>query len=301
MRIVFIGTVDFSFHCLKTMLDIKANVIGVFTQRREDARFNADWSDLTLLAKSQTVPVFYFKKISDSNTLDEIRKLNPDIIFVLGLSQLLSSEFIGIPALGVIGSHPALLPENRGRHPLIWSLVKGADRGGITLFYIDEGMDTGDIVMQREFQIDITHTANDLYKKIKQLASEMLSELIPLLEKGEAPRIPQDNSKATYLRKRYKNDGLIRWRGGAMKAYNLIRALTLPYVGAHTVLRGEEIKVWAAYPPESQAVAATLDYLPGEIMSVKDGEVTVWANDGPLCITDIEADLSKLSPGEVFS
>lgn len=249
MRIVFIGTVDFSLSCLQSMLERKAQVVGVFTQSREQARSNADWADLSPLCRMYQVPVFHFRKISDPETIEKIRDLRPEIIFVLGLSQLLPPDFLRIPPMGVIGSHPALLPENRGQHPLIWALVKGLKKSGLSLFYIDEGVDSGDIALQREFPIEITDTAKNLYQKIKRLGAEMVRELITKLEKGEVPRIPQDHSKATYLRKRNKEDGLIHWEEGALKAYNLIRALTLPYVGAHTFWKGKEIRIWGAPPP----------------------------------------------------
>jgi len=300
MRIVFIGTVDFSFSCLQSMLERKAQVVGVFTQPREQARSNADWADLSPLCQMYRVPVFHFRKISDPETVEKIRDLKPEIIFVLGLSQLLPPEFLRIPPMGVIGSHPALLPENRGRHPLIWALVKGLKKSGLSLFYIDEGVDSGDIALQREFPIEITDTAKDLYEKIKQLGAEMVRELITSLEKGEVARIPQDHRKATYLRKRIKEDGLIRWEEGAMKAYNLIRALTLPYVGAHTFLNGKEIRIWGALPPGSGACGNGRGHEPGEIISVKDEGAAVWANDGPLLIKDLEMDPRKFTVGEVF-
>jgi methionyl-tRNA formyltransferase len=300
MRIVFIGTVDFSLSCLQSMLERKAQVVGVFTQSREQARLNADWADLSPLCQIYRVPVFYFRKISDPETVEKIRDLNPEIIFVLGLSQLLSPDLLRIAPWGVIGSHPALLPENRGRHPLIWALVKGLKKSGLTLFYIDEGVDSGEIAQQREFPIEITDTAKDLYEKVKRLGAEMVQELITSLEKGEAVRIPQDPSKATYLRKRTKEDGLIHWEEGAMKAYNLIRALTSPYVGAHTFLNGKEIKIWGALPPGSCAAGNNQGHEPGEIISMEKGGVAVWAHDGSLLIKDLETDLGELKVGEVF-
>ena len=135
------------------MLERKAQVVGVFTQTREQARSNADWGDLSPLCQMYRVPVFHFRKISDPETVEKIRDLKPEIIFVLGLSQLLPPNFLHIPPMGVIGSHPALLPENRGRHPLVWALVKGLKKSGLTLFYIDEGVDSGDIALAGSFPL----------------------------------------------------------------------------------------------------------------------------------------------------
>ncbi len=148
MRIVFIGTVEFSYACLQAMVKAGGEVVGILTQSREEARYNSDWADLSPLGKICPAPVHYFQKISGPETLETIRSLRPDIIFVLGLSHLLPKELLQIPPLGVIGSHPDLLPENRGRHPLIWALAQGLSKSGLTFFYIDEGVDSGNIVMQ---------------------------------------------------------------------------------------------------------------------------------------------------------
>ncbi len=281
MRIVFIGTVEFSYTCLKAIGESGVKVAGILTQSRDQARFNSDWADLRPLGKTCGAPVHYFHKISSPEALEIIRSLRPDVVFVLGLSQLLPRELLQIPSLGVIGSHPALLPENRGRHPLIWALVKGFTNGGLTFFYIDEGIDSGDIVMQREFPIAVTDTARDLYEKIKALGARMVQELIP-------------------LRKRTKEDGLIPWEAGAWKSYNLIRALTHPYVGAHTFFNGKEIKVWSAWPPESIPHGHGKKHVPGEILGAGGQGITVFAGDGPLRIGDLGMDLGTVKVGEVL-
>jgi len=300
MRIIFIGTVDFSLSCLQAMLERKSQVVGVFTQSRERALTNADWADLSPLCQRYGVPVFHFRKISDPETIEKIRDLKPEVIFVLGLSQLLPPDLLRIPPLGVIGSHPALLPENRGRHPLIWALAKGLKKSGLSLFYIDEGVDSGDIARQREFSIEITDTAKDLYGKIQRLGAEMVRDLIADLEEGKVTRIPQDHSRATYLRKRNKEDGLIHWEEGAWKAYNLIRALTLPYVGAHTFWKGQEIKIWAAHPPDSDGRRDGQRYPPGEIISAGKEGLLVWAQDGSLLVKGLEINPEKFTAGEVL-
>jgi len=168
------------------------------------------------------------------------------------------------------------------------------------LFYIDEGVDSGDIVLQREFPIRIIDTAKDLYEKIKRLGAEMVRELITSLETGEVTRIPQDHSKATYLRRRNKEDGLIHWEEGALKAYNLIRALTLPYGGAHTYWRGREIKIWGALPPSSSGNRNGQIHEPGKIISAGNEGLAVWAQDGALLIKDLEIDPEKFTVGEVL-
>lgn len=300
MRVVFIGTVEFSRSCLQAMVETGVQIVGIFTQSKAQAWQNSDWADLSPYGAICRAPVVYFEKISSPMTLESIRSLQPDVIFVLGLSQLLPRTLLQIAPLGVIGSHPALLPENRGRHPLIWALVKGLTRTGLTFFYIDEGVDSGDIILQREIPIAITDTAWELYGKVKQWGAEMVKELIPLLIAGKAPRIPQDHSRASYLRKRNPSDGLIRWEEGSWNSYNLIRALTRPYVGAHTFYGGIEVKVWKALPPEGSMAGNGGRHRPGEILGIDGQGITVWASDGPLRIQEIDLKPESLRVGEVF-
>ncbi len=255
MRIVFIGCVDFSCALLGKVLTLPdAQVVGVVT--RESSGFNADFCSLKLLADQANVPCF----IDAGNRQDEmatwITALSPDVIFCFGWPYLLRNEILMLPALGVIGYHPTALPKNRGRHPIIWTLALGLTETASSFFFMDAGADSGDVLSQKELEVLEEDDAGSLYGRLEEIALNQVGEFTPLLANGNYPRIPQDHALANYWRKRGKSDGKIDWRMPARGIYNLVRALTKPYVGAHVEAAGLEIKVWccqvlnAAYPQE---------------------------------------------------
>lgn len=288
MRIVFVGAVDFSRHCLQQVLDCGGNVVAVFTLAKEDAGFHSDYADLSDVAIRHGVTVHKIKNINDPENVELIRSLQPDVIFVFGWSQLISKHILDIPPLGCIGTHPALLPRNRGRHPIVWALVEGLEESGLTFFYIDEGTDSGDILWQKPFPVTLEDDAGSLYEKIKALTSEAIREFLPQLEWGAAPRIPQDHSQATYWRKRTEKDGEIHWTAPTMTTYTLIRALARPYVGAHTYLRGEKMLIWRARLPEKPLPPEAMGPQPGNIFARTGTGFDVRTGDGYLTVLEYE-------------
>ena len=261
-------------------------MVGVVTLDRKFATFNADYADLSEVARAHEVPVYKVRKTTDASTVELIRSLRPDVIFVLGWSQLLPQEILELPPLGCIGSHPALLPHNRGRHPLIWALVEGLEESGLTFFYLDDGADSGDILWQKPFPITLEDDAGTLYEKIKAMASEAVPVFLRQLESGSAPRVPQDHSQATYWRKRGEKDGEISWALDTMTIYNLIRALTHPYVGAHTFWKDARVLVWKSWLPEGVPVP---DVAPGTIYHQTEEGLYVRTGDGGLLVRAWEA------------
>lgn len=285
LRILFVGAIDFSRHSLQEVIRLDAKVVGVITLAPQYASANADYTDLSDITEEHDIPLFKIKSINEPQNIELIKSLNPDVIFILGWSQLISQPIIEIPPKGCIGSHAALLPQNRGRHPLIWALVYGLPKSGLTFFYIDEGTDSGDILCQKEFSITLEDDAGTLYEKIKILATEILRENLPLLEKGQAPRIKQDHTKANYWRKRGEKDGEIDWNQDSMTIYNLIRALTHPYVGAHTYYEGEKVIVWKAKLPDSPLQEIS-QYEPGTVFKKQGNQVYVKTKDSCLILVD---------------
>lgn len=296
MRIAFIGTVDFSAYCLREVLANGGNVVGVLTLEPENARFNSDYADLSPLAASHKIPLYHIRRAKDPETLEILKSLAPDVIFVFGFSQLIPSEILELPPKGCIGTHPALLPRNRGRHPLIWALVEGLTESGLTFLHLDEGADSGDILWQRSFPISLEDDAQSLYSQIKVLASEAIREFLPKLETGTAPRTPQDHTKATYWRKRTKEDGIVDWNAPTLVIYNLIRALTHPYVGAHTYVDDMEVRIWKAQllPNVDTVGAETLTtYPPGTVLACQPGHFDVKTGDGILRIVEYDHELLR--------
>ena len=242
MRIVFIGTVEFSRRALERLLAMHAEIVGVCTL--QDSKFNADHVDLGAISEAHRLPWFYAEDINSTEALSWIQDKAPDVIFCFGWSRLLKQDLLRLAPWGVVGFHPATLPANRGRHPLIWALVLGLEKTASTFFFMDEGADSGDILSQREIQIDDEDDARILYDKVTKTALEQIEEFVPMLATGTFLRLNQNHMLANTWRKRGIADGIIDWRISAHAIHNLVRGLTKPYVGAHFIVDGQEIKVW---------------------------------------------------------
>jgi methionyl-tRNA formyltransferase len=217
-----------------------------------------------------------------------IRGIAPEVIFCFGWSYLLGRDILEIPGRGVIGYHPALLPRNRGRHPIVWALALGLEETGSTFFVMDEGADSGDIVSQRRIDIEDTDDAGTLYAKLEDAARGQLDEIVGDLTGPGLKRLPQNPGDATHWRKRSNRDGEIDWRMPATGICNLVRALTRPYVGAHCLFHDAEHKVWKAAP----ATPPAADVEPGRVLSVTEGAITIKCGDG--AVTLIDHDLPDL-------
>ena len=207
MKILFIGTVEFSARAIEKLLEIHADIVGIVT--RKESPINSDFIDLTPIGKEFGIPTKYTNDINDTETLSWIRELAPDILMCFGWSALIKKELLELPPMGVVGFHPALLPNNRGRHPLIWAKVLGLEKSGNTFFLMDEGADTGDILSQRSFAITDNDDASSLYKKMVDLAMIQIPELHEQLKSGVYPRYAQDKDDGNKWRKRKIKDGLI--------------------------------------------------------------------------------------------
>lgn len=301
MRIVFVGTVEFSRRCLAEVVAAGGDVVAVLTLAPDRAGFHSDYADLGPLAAKHGLPLFRIEKIGDPETIELLCELEPDVIFVFGWSQLLPPEVLEQPPLGCIGTHPALLPHGRGRHPLVWTLVEGLERSGLTFFYLDEGADSGDILWQGEFEIGPDDDAATLYRKIEELAGVAIHEFLPRLEAGTAQRVPQDDARATYGRKRTDDDRRIDWSTPTLAIHNLVRALARPYVGATTTANGVELVVWRSRPIEHELDAEGRAAAPGTILSRTPAGIEVRTGDTAIVLAELEpADPALLREGSTL-
>lgn len=242
VKIVFIGTVKLSKKLLEKLIQIDANIVGVCTKKTSN--FNSDFTDLTSTCVTNKIPYKLVKDINNQTNIEWIKSLDPDIIFCFGWSSLIEQELLNLAPMGVIGFHPAKLPQNRGRHPIIWALALGLKKSASTFFFMDEGADTGDILSQKEFEILDSDNAETLYKKIIDIAILQIEKFLPLLENKTYKRIKQNHLLANVWRKRTKEDGKIDFKMSSKAIYNLVRALTKPYVGAHIEYDDKLINVW---------------------------------------------------------
>lgn len=287
MRIVFIGNVLFSKYALEKLVSMNENIVGVFT--KEKSSFNSDFVDLSIICKDYKIPYFYIRgNINDSENIEILRRLKPDVIYCFGFSQILSKEILNIPTKGVIGFHPSFLPANRGRHPIIWALFLGLEKTASTFFMMDEGADSGDIISQVEVPIYYEDDAHKLYMRITETALKQIEELTTNLKHNNIRRIKQNNIYANYWRKRTELDGRIDFRMCSYAVYNLIRALSRPYVGADLIYKGKSIKVWSS--KEEAVFLPNIE--PGKVLDVDKNNRTILVKtyDGAIRLTEHEFD-----------
>lgn len=293
MKIFFVGSVLFSRILLEELLKIdNIDIVGIATKSK--STFNSDHSDLSDLAKNNNIPYEYVGDINNSETIKWINSLIPDVIFCFGWSSLIKKELLESCQLGVIGYHPSLLPKNRGRHPIIWALCLGLSQTGSTFFRMDEGADTGMILDQVSVDIDLLDDAKTLYTKLSSTACKQLLRFVPKLAEGKAKFTQQDFTNSNYWRKRSKNDGLIDFRMSSKTIYNLVRALTRPYVGSHFIYKNSDIKVWKAM------IGPQIDknIEPGKIIEIRpNNEILVSTANNTIWILEHELK-EKLHVGE---
>jgi methionyl-tRNA formyltransferase len=208
----------------------------------------------------------------------------PDVIFCFGWSRLIREPLLSLPALGVIGFHPASLPANRGRHPIIWALVLGLDETASTFFRMDSGADSGDIVSQIRLAINPSDNARTLYDRITTLAMKQLRDFVPRLANGSIQPMSQDHSLANTWRKRGVADGRIDWRMSASSIHNLVRGLTRPYVGAHFDYDHQAIKVWQT----DTELNVPVNLEPGKVLQVNKNSLLVKAGTDAIWLLDYD-------------
>ncbi len=242
MRVVFIGTVEFSLRSLEKLIALDVNLVGVCT--KESSYFNSDFADLRPICVSNSIPYLCVDDINSQASVEWIENINPDIIFCFGWSSLIGKEILDLPNMGVIAYHPTKLPENRGRHPLLWALVLGLEKSGSTFFFMNEKADDGDILSQVSFSISYEDDARSIYDKVVNIALEQIEAFIPNLQSNNYIKNKQDHKFSNTWRKRDNFDGLIDFRMGSREIYNLVRGLTKPYIGAHIEYKGQDISVW---------------------------------------------------------
>ena len=286
MRILFIGTVDFSYTMLNKLISLKSDIVGVCT--KEASSFNNDYRDLSELCKIKAIPYRYVNDINSKTNVQWIKNCKPDVIFCFGWSNLIKKELLNLTKIGVIGYHPTKLPLNRGRHPLIWALALGLNKSASTFFFMKEGADNGDILSQVEFDILYEDNAKTLYDKMSVIAQKQITELLPKLKNNTFKRITQDDSQATNWRKRSKKDGEINFKMNSRTIYNLVRALTKPYIGSHIEYNNNDICIWKV----EEVNLKQENTEPGKVLKVIDNTILVKTSDSAILI--LEHDFKEL-------
>lgn len=282
MRIVFIGSVEFSKRALIKLIDLKVNVVALCTIKKN--RLNSDYVDLRPICKKNKIPFIIVEDINSTESQNWIKSFHPDIIFCFGWSKLLKKNILKSSKMGVIGFHPTKLPENRGRHPLIWSLVLGIKNTASTFFFMNERADEGNILSQKTLKILNSDNAQSLYDKISKVALSQIEDFIPKLQNQTFSVIKQKKNSGNIWRKRSKVDGLIDFRMTSNAIYNLVRALSKPYPGAHIVYNGKEVIIWKVRKINFKKINIEC----GKILKISDNKILVKTYDGAIEILEHE-------------
>jgi methionyl-tRNA formyltransferase len=320
MNLVFVSGVQLGRDALEGILDSgviekgQASMKAIFSLDEARARRTVGFIPFDDLAKRFGCPLHKVKKIRHPKNVQLLRDIEPDIIFIIGWSELASTEILDIPKMkhhsderhaathGCIGMHPTPLPIGRGRAPIPWAIIKGFTKSAVTMFYLEEEADAGNIIAQREFEITFEDDAQTIYDKVARLHYEIMKEMIPLLVAGTAPSIPQDSSKAMWWPKRTPDDGIIDWTKNSKELYNWVRALTHPYPGAFTFYQEKKLFIWKVIPLSACA---------GEIIEVTPEGIVVNTG-GNLLIKKVQiegedevdaslwAEQNAIKPGDKF-
>ncbi|HEX4545037.1 MAG TPA: methionyl-tRNA formyltransferase [Candidatus Acidoferrum sp.] len=247
MRIVFCGTPQFAVPTLEHLLgQSEFEIIAVITQpdRPRGRGQEISFSAVKQAAISASLPVHQPEKIRDPEAQNVLARLHPDVIVIIAYGQIVPARLLAIPELGWINLHASLLPKYRGAAPINWAIVHGETKTGLTTMRIDAGMDTGDMLLQREFEIGPKETAPELALRLSEIGAPLMAETLRGLAAGALVPHRQNHGEATLAPLLKKEDGRIDWNRPAQEIYNRIRGFA-PWPGAYTTFRGQTCLVWA--------------------------------------------------------
>lgn len=285
MRILFMGTPDFSVPTLETLIQSKHEVVGVVTQPDKPKGRGKQLQSTPVKEKAleYDIPVFQPVKVRQEGFIDEMHMLKPDLAVVIAFGQILPKDFLEMPKYGCINVHASLLPELRGAGPIQWSILNGDSVTGVTTMYMDVGLDTGDMLLKEEVDIEPNETGGSLHDKLSVIGGPLILKTIKALEEGILERIPQDNDLSTYAPMLDKQLGNISWDKPAIEIERLIRGLN-PWPSAFTYVDGKMLKLW-----EAKVIELEDDHhMPGSVFEInKDGMVVKCADNG-LLITSLQ-------------
>ncbi len=277
MRFAFLGTVEGSRIALEALIAAGHAPGLLLTLPPDKANRHSDHADLLPIAQAAAIPVVETHDINDDATLAQLRQYAPDVVLVIGWSQICRAPFRSVATRGNLGFHPAALPRLRGRGVIPWTILRDEKVAGSTLFWLDDGVDSGPILLQRLFDVAADETARTLYDKHTRNLGQMVVEAVALLKQGDARGTAQDERDASYCARRTEADGLIDWRSSAAEIERLVRAVGDPYPGAFTFFRERRIVVSRA---AVHANAGRYIGLTGQVQTNTETGFLVLCGDG---------------------
>ena len=301
MDIVFMGTPDFARASLEKLFDEGHNILGVFTNedKPKGRGMKLTISPVKEFAISKDIPVYQPKTLKkNTEMIETIKMLKPDVICVVAYGKILPKEILEIPKYGCINVHGSLLPKYRGAAPIQWAVINGEKTTGITTMYMNEGMDTGDMILKQEVEIGEDETTGELWERLEKIGAELLVKTLREIELGIAPRMKQGNdfTLAPMLDKKMSK---IEWNNKTAKEIkDLVRGLN-PIMGAYTFFKGKKIKFWRVdIAKEDEITVENLDFLGNGVVFLsnpKDG-LYIKAKEGIIKVLEIQGENGKKMP-----
>lgn len=302
MRVLFMGTPDFAVPTLRTLIESGHEVIGVVTQpdKPKGRGGKMQCSPVKEVAVEAGLPVYQPAKVRDEAFLFELRSLYPDVIVVVAFGQILSKEILEIPEYGCLNVHASLLPKLRGAAPIQWSVIQGDRESGVTIQQMDEGLDTGDILMTQTCVLDEKETGGSLFDRLSVLGGPMILKVLEDAEAGRLKPIPQNEEEHTYAKKLTKGTGKMDFTRPAAELERLIRGLN-PWPSAYTFLHGKMLKVWEAEVGPGEIVSGVQsDGKPGTVLAVEKDSFTVQTGEGALKFLSVQLEGKKRMDAAAF-
>ena len=301
MKVLFMGTPDFAEESLKSLVEAKYDIVGVVTNpdKPKGRGMKMVASPVKQYAIEKGLKIYQPEKVrKNTEFIEEIKSLNPDVICVVAYGKILPKEILEIPKFGCINVHASLLPKYRGAAPIQWAVINGDKTTGITTMYMDEGMDTGDMILKKEVEIGEDETTGELWDRLAKIGGKLLVETLKEIEKGTAPRQKQgkDFTLAPMLS---KDMAKIEWnKKTAQEIKNLVRGLN-PIMGAYTFLNGKKIKFWRVdIAKEDEISVENLGFLGNGVVLLADSKdgLYIKAKEGIIKVLEIQGENAKRMP-----
>jgi methionyl-tRNA formyltransferase len=292
MKVVVFAYHEIGYVCLEEVIDSGAEVLGLFTHQ-DDPGERIWFRKPAAIAEKHNIPVYTPENLKDGSWVELLKSLSPDILFSFYYRNMIPKEILDVPKIGAFNLHGSLLPKFRGRAPVNWVLIAGEKKTGVTLHYMLEKPDAGDMIAQKECEITFEDTAYTLFMKMTDAARSLMRDVMPEFRDSTFTRVPQAG-QSSYFGSRKPEDGLIPWEKDAASIYNLTRAVTHPYPGAFTYLDGRKLYIWKAFPDENGVAGH-----PGEVISV--APLAVSTGNGLLRLMMVQLEGEEEMDGEQFA
>ncbi|MCD7826465.1 MAG: methionyl-tRNA formyltransferase [Clostridiaceae bacterium] len=289
MKILFMGTPDFAVDTLQTLLSSSHQVIGVVTQpdKPKGRSGKMQFSPVKEVAVNAGIPIYQPQKVQDEAFLHTVRSLGADVIVVVAFGQILSKEILDTPQYGCLNVHASLLPKLRGAAPIQWSVIQGEKESGVTIMQMDEGLDTGDILLVKKCVLEPKETGGSLFEKLAKFGGPMILKVLEQLEQGTVQPVPQREEEHTYARMLSKANGQLDFHKPAAELERLIRGLN-PWPSAYCFVKGKLLKVWEADVIDREEAAD-----PGTVVAVGRDDFIVQTGEGCLRILSVQLEGKK--------